>query len=370
MLQKKFLRKYLLKIEDEQEFYRSFRDTLIDMEFWQKDVLYETGKGGMQQIDGEWVYVGQNGSIKQDGFHPEIYSGVEGGAYILEKMLVGTEEIKKIIAKLFQQFSQSPNIFYPLFLLSIMAVTCGYFRENGEADFMRLTAWLDGASGSGKTELAKAAGNFFFQDERKEKAIEPVTAGGRYILERLSQSSGVVFILDDVKKEQTRERRNSVADTVDDVLRSVYQGKMTNVRGKKIKLEKIDCCGLITGEYLDTTESQNARLIYLRVDGFLKNPGNSRALRVIQKNPIWLASVGVWYIQWFLRKAEESSFQSLVDLELEALRKNLIPILSDTLGGYGNVREIFRKLSEKCRKKHTNRDGGYVFLIRRGSGNP
>lgn len=173
---------------------------------------------------------------------------------------------------LFDQYNRNSNVFYPLFLFNVMAITNGYFRSVFEPCFMKLTLWLDGSSGSGKTELAKTAGNYTFTDESLNRELISVTDNRKYALRRLSQSSGMVRILDDVKKENTSERKNSSKIIVDDFLRSIFQGKVTDSgSGRNPGPKWIDACAIITGEYLETVESQNARLLYLKVDGFLKD---------------------------------------------------------------------------------------------------
>jgi hypothetical protein len=83
---------------------------------------------------------------------------------------------------------------------------------------------------------------------------------------------------------------------------------------------KINCCAVITGEYLETYESQNARLLYIKADGFLKNRKNAEALRCLQEEPKLLTSVCGGFIQFLLRKVEESSFPDLIKATLKELR--------------------------------------------------
>ena len=319
---RKFLQKLPVLIDGEKEFYNRVRETILDKQFSGNETLYWTGKNGLQKINEKWLYVCSNGCIDKEGFHAGICSGVEG-AYIPPMAVVDTKEEKKIIDSLFQVFNQSCEIFYPLFLTNVMAITNAYFREIGEQNFMKITIWIDGTSGSGKTELAKAAGTFVFSDSELNREFISVTGKRRDALKHLSQSSGSVYILDDVKNEPVRERRNSVKNIVDDCLRSIFQGQMTDSVGTDSKRVRIDSCAVITGEYLDTMESQNARMLYLKADGFLKNTKNSKALYVLQKNPIWLPKLCIGYIQWLLKRMEENSFPKLLKEKLEGMREEM-----------------------------------------------
>ncbi len=317
---RRFLQKLPVLIKAEEAFYKRLRDTILGRVFGEDEILYQTGKNGLQKVKEKWLYVCSNGYIDKGGFHVGICSGAEG-AYIPETAVIDEGEEKKIIAGLFQIYNQNCEVFYPLFLINIMAITNAYFREIKEPNFMKLTLWIDGASGSGKTELAKAAGTFVFSDSELNRELISATGKRRDALKCLTQSSGGVYILDDIKNEPVRERRNSVKNIVDDCLRSVFQGQMTDSVGTDSKRVRIDSCAVITGEYLDTLESQNARMLYLKADGFLKEEKNSKALYILQKHPVWLTKLCVGYIRWLLERMEENSFPELLKGKLEGMRK-------------------------------------------------
>ncbi len=84
--------------------------------------------------------------------------------------------------------------------------------------------------------------------------------------------------------------------------------------------KKIDCCAFITAEYMETKESQNARMIYIKADDFLKNEQNAKALRKLQVNPKLLASVCGGYIQFLLRNIENNRFLQLIKTKLNEMR--------------------------------------------------
>ncbi len=319
-LKQKFLRDLPVYIEDEKLFYGNLYSSVLEKSFTEDEILYQTGKNGLQKVNGRWLFVCTNGYIDKDGFHTGTCSGIEG-MYIPETAIANSKERRTAIGSLFQIYNQNHKVFYPLFLINIMAITNVYFREIREPNFMKLTIWIDGASGSGKTELARAAGTYVFNDNELNREIISVTGKRNYALKHLAQSSGSVYILDDVKSESVRERRNSVKNIVDDVLRSVFQGQMTDEVEKNSKRVSIDSCAVITGEYLDTIESQNARMLYMKVDGFLKKASNSKALYVLQQNPIWLTRLCVGYIMWLLKRIEEDSFRELLMHILYGLRE-------------------------------------------------
>ena len=316
----KFLQDLPVVIEEEL-FYKDFAKIVQEMDFSANDILYQTNQNGIQKVNGEWIFVFTNGSITANGFNSKIYSDVQG-AYIPPEAVVDMNKNKETVKKLFQEYNRNPYVFYPIFLLNLMAIASKYFRIIGETEFMKLTIWLDGCSGSGKTELAKAVGTYTYADEALNSNLVSVTGKRNYVMESLCKSSGRIFVLDDVKREMVRERKNSVHNIVDDCLRSVFQGKMTDVFDRQSTPQMIDTCALVTGEYIGTEESQNARLMYLNVDGFLKSKKDSETLRVLQKNPIWLTITCCGYAQWLLGKMEDDNFHQLLVDKLEEIRCN------------------------------------------------
>ncbi len=317
----KFLRGLPIVIDNEEFFYKELISRIQELEFGKEDTEYCIGRNGIHKINDEWVFSFENISITENGFDINIYSGIPG-AYIPLEAFVAANKNKEIVKNLVQTYNCNPKVFYPLFLLNFMAISSQYFRNIGEKEFMKITMWLDGCSGSGKTALAKALCSYSYEDEDLTCNLVSVTGKRKYVMSRLCESSGRVFILDDVKKEVVRERRNIVYIIIDDCLRSTFQGKMTDVLDKQEMQQQIDTCALITGEYMMTGESQNARLLYLKVDEFLKNRKNSETLRILQKNPMWLTSTCCGYAQWLLGKMEDDSFRQLIVEKLEELRSN------------------------------------------------
>lgn len=312
-----FLQELPLFVKEGDVFYKQVYTSVIEKNFTTEETEWQTNQNGMQEVRGKRVYVFTNASVAIDGFHPEIYSGV-GNLFISDAAI--SQGLVETAGKLFQEYNRNVNIFYPLFLYNIMGISNGFFRTIGEPEFMKLTLWIDGKSGSGKTELAKVAGAYTFGDNMLNKELVAATGKRRDALRHLAQSSGSVCILDDVKAERVRERKNSMRNTVDDLIRSTFRGRLTDTVGADTETEWIDACALITGEYLDTCESQNARLMYMKVDGFVDDEKNSQVLRILSKNPMWLTTVCVGYIQWFLKMMNESSFPNLLQEKISGMR--------------------------------------------------
>ena len=317
---KRFLVEFPVYIEKETEFYKLLRKSVFEKKFEEDEILYYTEENGLQMVNGKCVFVFSNGSLSKNGFCKEISSQIEG-EYLPEESILEPLQTKEVIEKLFKYYNICPRVFYPLFLNNIMAITNGYFRSIGEEFFMKLTIWLDGVSDSGKSSVAAVAGAYTFSDEKLEKEYVSATGKRRYALRCLSQMSGSVFILDDYKVEEVRERRNSVKNIIDDCIRSVFQGKMTDVDTVNSRPKTIDACAVITGEYVETKESLNARMVYINIDRSMADELFKNTVEVLKRNRLWLTSVCAGYIQWLLKMMEESSFPELLRERLRELRK-------------------------------------------------
>lgn len=321
--EKKFLRSLPVFIEDERSFYKELRTAVLKKRFSEDEIVYRTDRNGLQTVKGQWMYVYTNGSIDKNGFRKDIYSGIEG-AYMPEAAFAEPEKWKATADKLFRIYNSNYEIYYPLFLINLMAITNGYFNMLGEPYFMKLTLWLDGPSGVGKTSLIRGAGTYTFRDGQLNKEFVSATGRRRRALECLEQSSGIVCILDDVKEENVRERKNSIKNIVDDFIRSVFQGRMTDAAKVNNKPKEVDTCAIINGEYMDTKESQNARMLCLRMREFIGDRRNLEGINELQKTPFWLTTVCIGYIQWLLAMMEESSFPEMLKGKLKELRNGQV----------------------------------------------
>ena len=317
---RRFLSGFPAYIEKETEFYKLLRKSLFEKKFDEEEVIHHTEENGLQIINGNFVFVFSNGGLSKNGFCKDVSSQIEG-VYLPEEAVLQPEHLNAVIEKLFMHYNICPRVFYTLFFNNIMAITNGYFRSIGEDYFMKLTIWLDGVTDSGKSRVVEACGTYTFRDEKLEKEYVSATVKKRYAMRRLSQMSGSVFILDDYKAEEVRERRNSVKLIIDDIIRSVFQGKMTDVDTVNSQPKPIDACAVITGEFVETKESLNARMVYINIDRSMTDEVFKNTVQILKVNRLWLTSVCAGYIQWLLKRMEERSFQELLKARLKELRQ-------------------------------------------------
>ena len=307
-------------IEKEAEFYKLLRKSLFEKKFEEGEIIHYTEENGLQIVNGDYVFVFSNGSLSKNGFFKEISSQIEG-VYLPQEAVLQPEQLKAVIEKLFKHYDICPSVFYTLFFNNIMAITNGYFRIIGEDYFMKITIWVDGVSDSGKTRVVEAVGAYTFFDEKLGMDYVSATGKRRYAMRHLAQMSGSVFILDDYKAEEVRERRNSVKLIIDDTIRSIFQGKMTDVDTVNSHPQQIDACAVITGEFVETKESLNARMVYINIDGSMADEVFKNTVAILKANRLWLSSVCAGYIQWLLKMMEENSFPELLKARLKELRK-------------------------------------------------
>ena len=191
---RKFLRNVPVLLYDESGFYQRFRRALLETDFGAEDTFYLVNNPGLQEVNGRFVYVFSNGCIWENGFSPLVYSGM-GRAYIPEKAVLNPAldkgAVRNSVCRLLAIFNCNPEVFYPLFFLNISAICNGYFRRLGEREFMKFTVWMDGKSGSGKTELAKAAGTFVFADKELNPNFVSATGKSKYIIDHVKILRGV-----------------------------------------------------------------------------------------------------------------------------------------------------------------------------------
>lgn len=262
------------------------------------EVIYD--RVGFVERNCEWIFLRSNGSISKRGFGFKEHSGIQRYNF-LGKVIMEQEERGTQIEEFICLLKQNIEIYYPLFLITLMSVVRLPLRKQGIE--LGITVWLYGNSGSGKTELAEALAVFTEVNEFGNKELMYATTSKRYILETLSCSKGMPVILDDVKQEKVQGQRDHCRIAVDAVLRGVFQGCLTENYGQKDT--SVDTCAVITGEYMETTESQNARLLYKDVSGFLEDKGNSESLRKFQRNSRLLPGIIGDFICWLCMEMED-----------------------------------------------------------------
>lgn len=257
---------------------------------------------GLVNDSGIWRFLFSNGCISKDGFCQNIKSQKAGYRYMGTRKLRPEME-KECICQFIRPVLANARVYIPLFLLNLLAIMREPFRMIGIDT--GLTLWLYGESGAGKTELSKAMAAFAVMEDLPEKNFLSVTDSKRETLRRLAESNGNVVVLDDVRKVKVQASRDSIRNSVDIVLRSIFQGILIEDYAQE-ELQ-VSTCALINGEYMETDDSQNARLLYLDVSGFLKEGKNSESLRVLQRNPGLLASVIGGFIRWLCGRLEDAA---------------------------------------------------------------
>ena len=154
--------------------------------------------------------------------------------------------------------------------------------------------------------MAKALSLFTAVNEFGHKELLQATTSKRQILKTLATSKGVTIILDDVKRENVQGQRDHSRIAVDAILRSVFSGCLTEDYAQKST--SVDTCAIITGEYMETSDSQNGRLLYKDVSGFLKDECNSETLRQFQRDTSLIAEVMEGVIVWLCSQLENEDF--------------------------------------------------------------
>lgn len=307
-------------IQDRRQFYKEFQRALIEESKERKIQRYIMEGVGLQEVEGRTVFVFSNGAITSQGFETEIYTRIPG-FYFSGDIADKTASIKNI-NQLMDIMSVNIEVFYPLFLANILSVLALPFKQWGLP--APPTIWLDGNSGSGKTSLAKAVATFTDQDVYGGKKIVSSTERIRQVTENLVKSAGIPFIFDDVKYEATQRQREKSRASFDIVLRSVYQGEVTELTSKGDSGNKGVCtCAVVTGEYMETSESQNARLVYLNISEFIQDPDNRIALKTLQEHPTLMPNTIGCFIQWWIRKNENSEFRGICLKWYDEIRKEV-----------------------------------------------
>jgi hypothetical protein len=261
---------------------------------------------------------------------------------------------------------QCPNVFVPVFMISLAAMLKLPLRTCGVP--IGITLWLYGNHGSGKTELAKNVAQITTSTPAGDKFLTPATEKSGIVLRGLVESNGDIFVLDDVKQETVQNQRAKVRTNVDNVLRGTYQGYIVETKKECM----VGTCSLVTGEYLETTASQNARILFLDISGFLKQEKSSKALRFFQDDPRLLASMIGDIQQWLMAKLAEDQFRKDLMIQWRMLQKERrygigedanrrfdaicqMRMILEVLGKYHAERGIQDITEKLCFREHANR---------------
>lgn len=284
-------------IEEPKRFLKVFQKALIQTASSKRPIRYDTERTGFCTVEGKPVFAFSNGAITEQGFDKSIRSKVSGYDFMgdLEKAIEG-------IPKLLDCLSQNIKVLYPVFCMNLLSASCKLFLDRYDID-LASTLWLQGGSGAGKTTLAKTLGAFTGKSYRDRK-ITSSTDQIKNVISSLVARSGLTHIHDDIKEEKTQRQREKRNASIDIVLRSIYQHESTE-GSPGISTRRVDTCAIMTGEFMETTGSQNARLILLEMPEFIQDHDNRKVLKELQDHPEWVADVVGGFIQWLINKERE-----------------------------------------------------------------
>lgn len=269
---------------------------------------------GWNTIDDKPVFAFSNCCVTQTGLNYGSYADVEGfDLMVSENFEPSMEYARMRFLELMNILEKKPDILYPVFFMNIAALLNHMLGKKGRAP--SLIMWLGGRPGSGKTELACALGSFINKDiqNRAKIARKLFSAFGRPRDMNLSlfQHKGLVFILDDAKKERAQGQRENTRTCIDICIRSVKSQKLLESFDKSQRAraeEGLDAGAIITGEYMDIYQSSMARMVYLEVDDLINNTEYSQTLRRLQDNPHIFSDLMTYIIQYLCCKYLDETY--------------------------------------------------------------
>ena len=242
--------------------------------------------------------------------------------YFPAELLVSKKEAAQSAKDLLSLCKQNPKPLINIMLMNYMAILSCLFPQLPAEDinaFMNAVMYISGRSGSGKTSLATSLGRYTFKNNQRKISLISATGNKRDMSSLLTSFAGGTYLFDDVKQESDPHRRHRVEDMIDDIIRSFYLGEPTDTLYSTG--EPITGCAIITGEFKDTMESQDARLICLDVGSFLQSKPNATLLAGFQKNLGETTKSCGGFIRWMLEKMDESSFFPAILERLDNLKE-------------------------------------------------
>ncbi|MDD3417125.1 MAG: hypothetical protein PHY47_24545 [Lachnospiraceae bacterium] len=298
---------------------------------------------GIHQVAGKQYYVTSNCAITSEGIDRNIKSLQEGFNFEYDenkkdenkedknkedknkedKNKEDENKDERDAAKIFLDYTnQNLKIFFPIHCISILAVIRNYLKEKEISAGAVL--WIDGKVASGKTQLAMYAGDFFNRGNRWDDVVQHIhspKSRKANIMRQLEECQNAVFILDDIKKEETVRNKENAKNNTDSIVRSIYFGKIDD---EKEDDNNVNATGIITGEYFKEQTSTISRLLYMNIGTFLQNKDNSNDLKVLQKNKKYLANFMRYFIRWILIKREsDDDYFDKISIDYRDLKEEL-----------------------------------------------
>lgn len=271
---------------------------------------------GIHKIENKYYYAMSNCTITAEGKKEEIRALQEG--FNLE---INNEKETKCAEKFIKYNMYKLDILYPIHCISILAVLRSFLKEQGIPAGAVL--WIDGKIASGKTQLAITAGDFFNRKgtwNEKLRHLHSPKSKTKDVAKELVKYQNAVYILDDIKKEETVRNRENAKNVTDLIVRSVYMGK---IEGNGLEKESVDSTAIITGEFFKEQISTMSRILYLNIGGFLEEKRNSEILQELQDDSTYFADFMNFFIQWLICKIQNEKYAEKFSAKMEILNSDV-----------------------------------------------
>ena len=296
--------------EDDREFAKILRKALSGAESMCERVEKISSFTGFQKVEDKWRFLFTNGSITEEGFDSAVYANIAGCYYNGDCVWAEEAETERYL-QLIQRQAES---LYPVLALNLIATTRVLFEEYGID--LGISLWLEGRSGSGKTSIAQTVGKNMDSKITRygenpnawhERNVISSTERPKSLIQALTNCGGDAVIVDDIKEERTQRQREKSRDITDITIRSVYHGTVAERASRRADDEtKVRTCAILTGQFRDTREQQNARMLLVDVSGFLEDSEKVELLTQLEDNLNWQANLIGGFIRWLVAKTLDS----------------------------------------------------------------
>lgn len=285
-------------VDFETKYYKDIVNRLIPKIKTKSENFY-TADIGLNRVEGKYIFSTSNSIITEEGINKNSFALIPDFNFNISD-IAEQDAIKKFI----EYTERNIKILLPLHMMSIMAICRNYFADIGITFGINL--WMDGNYGSGKTELATIAGNFYNRQTeynsivlKKNLLISNIKHSN--IVDSIGKFNNSVVILDDVKKEESNKHREAAKNNIDFIIRTIFTGQYEN--------EPINAVSIITGEYFNNQSSTISRLLYINIEDFLSNKENRKLLSDLQDNNYYLSDFIFGFTRWYLGKINRNELK-------------------------------------------------------------
>lgn len=226
---------------------------------------------------------------------------------IYDESLVGNKSTFQGILRMMNNVCNNSSISTVLVLYAHLGVLTTLFDL---AEFpIKFIVALIGVTNARKTSLALNLTKLFDRSVSPKPDISfEATAGG--IETSFSKYHDAVFVIDDLKPSDSKEKQKEIAKKLEKIVRA-YGDRVPTIRmndfspnGKDVYYPIWGCC-MITGEYLDGVASTLARIVSIHINGL---DVNNTELRYFQENYKILSTHMVDFLSYIT-----DNFSSIVD---------------------------------------------------------